>query len=71
LPVWKLEIEIRWTCIDKDTGDSYVHCVEGEILEIIQWSESRPDYPDSRLCKQAASLVAMVDKHSEFNMIDS
>ena len=45
-----------------------MHCYEGEILEVIPWSESRPNYANFRMCRHP---VAMVKWDPEFNMINS
>ena len=61
------KIEVRWWVGDSKTPD-YLHCFEGTVLEIIPYSNSRPNYPEFRLCKHA---VAKVQWDDVFKMHDS
>lgn len=61
------KIEVRWWVPDGE-GGRYLHCFEGTIQEIIPFTESRPNYPEFRLCKHP---VALVQWDEEFGYKDS
>ena len=49
------KLEVRWTVVDSETEKDYLHCFEGEILEIIPYSPGRPIQRFSQLqvrCRQ-------------------
>ena len=62
------KLEVRWTVEDSDTENDYLHCFEGDILEIIPYSTNRPTYKDFHSCKYN---VAKVTWDPECNMEDS
>ena len=62
------KLEMRWSVEDEDTKLCHLHCFEGEILQIIPYTASRPTYDDFRSCKHD---VALVKWDPEFDMADS
>ena len=63
------KLEIRWTVVDDDTGREYLHCFEGEVLEVIPHDEARGRIGDiSSRCRHP---IAKVKWDPEFKMIDS
>ena len=68
------KIEIRWwTEVDGEVdgegeAQTYLHCYEGTIKEIIPYTPARKNYAEFRLCKDP---VAMVEWDEEFNMKNS
>ena len=65
------KLEIRWTVVDGDTGREYLHCFEGEVLEVIPHDEARGRIGDISSRCRCRHPIAKVKWDPEFKMIDS